>query len=58
MKKTPSLSSYVDIVKEYTVPNVKGAYHLSLDTSGEILANEKYGNLVHLDFKGNQLQKI
>lgn len=57
-KRTLSLSSSVDIAKEYTVPSVKGAYHLSLDTSGGIWVSDNYGNLVHADLKGNQLQKI
>nr|XP_034320354.1 uncharacterized protein LOC105317671 [Crassostrea gigas] len=57
-KRTLSLSSSVDIAKEYTVPSVTGAYHLSLDTSGGIWVSDNYGNLVHADLKGNQLQKI
>ncbi|XP_011412690.3 tripartite motif-containing protein 2 [Magallana gigas] len=57
-KRTLSLSSSVDIVKEYTVPSVKCAYYLSLDTFGGIWVSDNYGNLVHADLQGNQLQKI
>lgn len=58
-KKNPlSLSTSVDIVKEYTVPSVKSSYHISLDESGEIWVSDNYGILVQTDVHGNQLQKI
>ena len=52
------LSYSVNKMREYSVPNVDNAYHVSVDKSGRLWVSDKYGTLVQLDFRGNQLQKI
>nr|XP_022312982.1 E3 ubiquitin-protein ligase TRIM71-like [Crassostrea virginica] len=58
VKQTLSLSSFVTKVKEYTVPGVKNAYHVSLGKSGSVWVSDDNGNLVQTDLQGNALQKI
>ena len=58
MKQTLSLSSSVTKVREYRVPGVKHAYHVSVDKSGRFWVSDFSGNLVQTDLQGNQLQKI
>nr|XP_022343236.1 tripartite motif-containing protein 45-like [Crassostrea virginica] len=55
MKQTLSLSSSVTKVREYSVPGVDSAHHVSVDKSGRL---SDRGNLVQTDLQGNQLQKI
>uniref|UniRef100_A0A8W8JEW0 B box-type domain-containing protein n=1 Tax=Magallana gigas TaxID=29159 RepID=A0A8W8JEW0_MAGGI len=58
VKQTLSLSASVTKVREYTVPGVDRVYHISLGKSGRLWASDEYGNLVHTDLQGDQLQKI
>ncbi|XP_034305778.2 uncharacterized protein [Magallana gigas] len=58
VNQTLSLSSSVTKVREYTVPGVCNAYHISLGKSGRLWVSEINGNLVQTDLQGNQLQKI
>ncbi|XP_078312627.1 uncharacterized protein LOC144619143 [Crassostrea virginica] len=58
MKQTLSLSSSVTKVKEYSVPGVENAFHVSVDKSGRLWVSDDIGNLVQTDIQGNQLQKI
>ncbi|XP_078318935.1 uncharacterized protein LOC144620856 [Crassostrea virginica] len=58
VKQTLSLSSFVTKVKEYTLPGVKHAYHVSLGKSGSVWVSDDDGNLVQTDLQGNALQKI
>ena len=45
-------------VTEYSVPGVKSAFHVSVDTSGRLWVSDFEGNLVQIDLQGNLLQKI
>ncbi|XP_078310238.1 uncharacterized protein LOC111132730 isoform X2 [Crassostrea virginica] len=58
VKQTLSLSSSVTKVREYSVPGVNSAYHVSVDKSGRLWVSNVRGNLVQTDLQGNQLQKI
>ncbi|XP_022343920.2 uncharacterized protein LOC111136997 [Crassostrea virginica] len=58
MKQTLSLSSSVTKVREYSVPGVDGARHVSVDKSGRLWVSDEIGNLVQTDLQGNLLQKI
>nr|XP_022297080.1 tripartite motif-containing protein 5-like [Crassostrea virginica] len=58
MKPTLSLSSSVTKVREYSVPGVDRAYHVSVDKSGRFWVSDDKGNLVQTDLQGNLLQKI
>ncbi|XP_078313035.1 uncharacterized protein LOC111135019 isoform X1 [Crassostrea virginica] len=58
MKRTLSLSSSVKKVREYSVPDVDNAIHVSVDKSGSLWASDSDGNLVQTDLQGDQLQKI
>ncbi|XP_078313037.1 uncharacterized protein LOC111135985 [Crassostrea virginica] len=58
MKQTLSLSSSVTKVREYSVPGVGSACHVSVDKSGRLWVSDWRGNLVQTDLQGNQLQKI
>ncbi|XP_022341832.2 uncharacterized protein LOC111135782 [Crassostrea virginica] len=58
MKQTLSLSSSITKVREYSVPGVVGAYHVSLDKPGRLWVSDYRGNLVQTDLQGKQLQKI
>ncbi|XP_078329851.1 uncharacterized protein LOC111117816 [Crassostrea virginica] len=58
MKQTLSLSSSVTKVKEYSVPGVYSAYHVSADKSGRLWASDNKGNLVQRDLQGYLLQEI
>ncbi|XP_078329848.1 uncharacterized protein LOC111113501 isoform X2 [Crassostrea virginica] len=58
MKPTLSLSSSVTKVREYSVPGVDSAFHVSADKSGRLWASDDEGNLVLTDLQGNLLQKI
>ncbi|XP_078310174.1 uncharacterized protein LOC111135708 [Crassostrea virginica] len=58
MKQTLSLSSSVTKVREYRVPGVVNACHVSGDKSGRLWVSDRKGNLVQTDLQGNQLQKI
>jgi hypothetical protein len=58
VKQTMSLSSSVTEVREFNVPGVSSAYHISLDKSGSLWVSDSKGNLVQTDLQGNQLQKI
>lgn len=58
MKQTLSLSSSVTKVREYSLPGVKEAWHVSIDKSGGLWVSDLDGNLVHTDRKGNQLQQM
>ncbi|XP_022345275.1 uncharacterized protein LOC111137872 [Crassostrea virginica] len=57
MKQTLSLSSSVTKVREYNVPGVKKACHVSVDKSGGLWASDT-NSLVHTDLQRNLLQKI
>ncbi|XP_078312151.1 uncharacterized protein LOC111134800 isoform X2 [Crassostrea virginica] len=58
MKQTLSLSSSVTQVREYSVPGIDNAFHVSVDKSGRIWVSDWKGNVVQTDLQGNQLQKI
>nr|XP_022341359.1 uncharacterized protein LOC111135512 [Crassostrea virginica] len=58
MKQTLSLSSSVTKVREYSVPGVDSAYHVSVDKADRLWVSNAKGNLVQTDLQGNQLQKI
>ncbi|XP_022345551.2 uncharacterized protein LOC111138056 [Crassostrea virginica] len=60
MKQTLCLSSSVTKVREYSVPGVDNAYHVSVEKSGRLWVSDWSGtcNLVQTDLQGNQLQKI
>ncbi|XP_022345841.2 uncharacterized protein LOC111138260 [Crassostrea virginica] len=58
VKQTQSLSSSVTKVRDFSVPGVREAYHVSVDKSGRLWVNDRSGNLVQTDLQGNQLQKI
>uniref|UniRef100_K1Q3R5 Tripartite motif-containing protein 2 n=1 Tax=Magallana gigas TaxID=29159 RepID=K1Q3R5_MAGGI len=58
VNQTLSLSSSVTKVREYTVPDVGSAFHISLGKSGRHWVSNRFGGLVQTDLQGNQLQKI
>nr|XP_022297078.1 uncharacterized protein LOC111106630 isoform X2 [Crassostrea virginica] len=58
MKQTLSLSSSVTKVREFSVPAVDSAFHVSVDKSGRFWVSDDSGNLVQTDLQGNLLQKI
>ena len=58
MKQTMSLSSTVTKVREYSVPGVYNAWHVSVDKSGRLWVSDWGGNLVQTDLQGNLLQEI
>nr|XP_022312758.1 uncharacterized protein LOC111117816 [Crassostrea virginica] len=58
MKPTLSLSSSVTKVREYSVPGVNNACHVSVEKSGRLWVSNWSGNLVQTDLQGNLLQKI
>ncbi|XP_065922246.1 uncharacterized protein [Magallana gigas] len=53
-----SLSSSVTKVRQYTVPGVDYACHISLGKSGRLWASDDGRSLVQTDLLGNRLQKI
>ncbi|XP_078329841.1 uncharacterized protein LOC111111650 isoform X2 [Crassostrea virginica] len=58
MKQTLSLSSSVTKVREYSVPDVDNAFHVSADKSGRLWVSNAKRNLVQTDLQGKLLQKI
>eukprot|EP00105_Crassostrea_gigas_P044700 XP_019928848.1 PREDICTED: uncharacterized protein LOC105343301 [Crassostrea gigas] len=56
-KQSLSLSS-VNKVREFKVPGVGSAHHMSLDKTDRVWISDWIGNLVHSDLQGNQLKKI
>ncbi|XP_022308910.2 uncharacterized protein LOC111114741 [Crassostrea virginica] len=58
MKPTLSLSSSVTKVREYSVPGVDNACHVSVDKSVRLWVSDDEGSLVQTDLQGNLLQKI
>nr|XP_022341832.1 uncharacterized protein LOC111135782 [Crassostrea virginica] len=58
MKQTLTLSSSVTKVREYTVPGVGNAHHVSVDKSDRLWVSDDTGNLFQTDLQGKQLQKI
>ncbi|XP_078312641.1 uncharacterized protein LOC144619152 [Crassostrea virginica] len=57
-KQTLCLSSSVTKVREYSVPGVDSARHVSVDKPGRFWVSDSNGNLVQTDLQGNLLQKI
>nr|XP_022312749.1 uncharacterized protein LOC111117810 [Crassostrea virginica] len=57
MKPTLSLSSSVTKVREYSVPDVYNACHVSVEKSGRLWVSD-WENLVQTDLQGKLLQKI
>jgi tripartite motif-containing protein 2/3 len=57
-KPAMSLSSSVTEVRDFTAPGVDLAFHVSPDKSGRFWVSDSYGNLVHTDLEGNELQEI
>ncbi|XP_078329843.1 uncharacterized protein LOC144624246 [Crassostrea virginica] len=57
MKQTLSLSSSVTKVREYSIPGVYNANHISADKSGRLWVSD-WQNLVQTDIQGNMLQEI
>ncbi|XP_078329846.1 uncharacterized protein LOC111117819 [Crassostrea virginica] len=57
MKQTLSLSSSVTKVREYSVPGVNNAFHVSADKSGRLWVSD-WSNLVQTYLQGNLLLKI
>ena len=58
IKNTLSLSSSVTKVREYIVPGVAKAFHVSVDKSGRLWVSDWSRNLVQTDLKGNLQQRI
>nr|XP_022308904.1 uncharacterized protein LOC111114739 [Crassostrea virginica]XP_022308905.1 uncharacterized protein LOC111114739 [Crassostrea virginica] len=58
MKPTQSLSSSVTKVREYSVPGVDNACHVSVGKSGRLWVSDWRGNLVQTDLHGKLLQEI
>nr|XP_022341637.1 tripartite motif-containing protein 2-like [Crassostrea virginica] len=58
MKQTLSLSSSVTKVREYSVPGVNSAFHVSVEKSDRLWVSDRSGNLVQTDLQGKQLQRI
>nr|XP_022342734.1 uncharacterized protein LOC111136281 [Crassostrea virginica] len=58
VKQTLSLSSSVTKVREYNVPGVDNACHVSVDKSDRLWVSDRRGILVQTDLQENQLQKI
>nr|XP_022312748.1 uncharacterized protein LOC111117809 [Crassostrea virginica] len=58
MKQTLSLSSSVTKVREYSVPGVYSAFHVSVNKSGRLWVSNASGNLAQTDLQGNLLQEI
>ncbi|XP_078327958.1 uncharacterized protein LOC111114737 [Crassostrea virginica] len=58
VKQTMSLSPFVTKVREYSVPGVDSALHVSVDKLDRFWVSDNIGNLVQTDLKGNQLEKI
>nr|XP_022338788.1 uncharacterized protein LOC111134224 [Crassostrea virginica] len=58
VKPTLSLSSSVTKVREYSVPGVVNAHHVSVGESGRLWVSDYSFNLVQTDLQENQLQKI
>nr|XP_022343921.1 uncharacterized protein LOC111136998 [Crassostrea virginica] len=58
MKQTLSLSPSVTKVREYRVPGVSSAFHVSVEKSGRLWVSDDRGNLVQTDLQGKLLQKI
>ena len=58
MKQTLSLSPSVTKVREYSVPGVESAYHVSVDKADRLWVSDGRGNLVQADLQGNLLQEI
>ncbi|XP_062584958.1 uncharacterized protein LOC134246587 [Saccostrea cucullata] len=57
-KQTLSLSASVTKVREFNVPGVDRAFHVSLDQSDRLWISDEYGNLLQTDLQGNVIQKI
>nr|XP_022308900.1 uncharacterized protein LOC111114736 [Crassostrea virginica] len=58
MNQTLSLSSSVTKVREYSVPGVYNANHVSADKSVRLWVSDDEGNFVLTDLQGNLLQEI
>ncbi|XP_061182406.1 uncharacterized protein LOC133190735 [Saccostrea echinata] len=58
LKQTLSLSSSGAEAREFIVPDVDDALHMSLDQSGTLWVSDMDGNLVQTDLQGNHLQKM
>ncbi|XP_022312752.2 uncharacterized protein LOC111117812 [Crassostrea virginica] len=58
MKQTLFLSSSVTKVREYNVPGVNNAFHVSVDKSDRLWVSDSLCNLVQTDLQGNLLQEI
>ncbi|XP_078312759.1 uncharacterized protein LOC111133990 [Crassostrea virginica] len=58
VKLTKSQSLTFLKVREYSVPGVNNALHVSVDTSDRLWVSDFEGNLVQIDLQGKQLQKI
>nr|XP_022336269.1 uncharacterized protein LOC111132738 [Crassostrea virginica] len=49
---------FMEAVREYSVPGVVNAFHVSLDKSDRLWVSDWSGNLVQTDLHGNRLQNI
>nr|XP_022342720.1 tripartite motif-containing protein 5-like [Crassostrea virginica] len=58
MKQTLPVTASVTKLREYRIPGVVGAFHVSVDTLGRFWVSESNGNLVQTGLHGNLLQKI
>ncbi|XP_022306140.2 uncharacterized protein LOC111112704 [Crassostrea virginica] len=58
IKQTLSLSSSVTKVREYRVPGIDSAWHVSVDKSGRLWVSNGNSNLVKTDLQGKLLQKV
>ena len=54
MKETSS----VEKVREYSVPGIENAVHVSVANSNKLWASDFRGNLLHINQQGKQLKKI
>ena len=58
MKQTLPVTASVTKLREYRIPGVVGAFHVSVDTLGRFWVSDSNGNLVQIGLHGNLLQKI
>ncbi|XP_061165686.1 uncharacterized protein LOC133174601 [Saccostrea echinata] len=56
--QTRSLSASVTKLREFILPGVSNAHHISLDQLDRLWISDSEGNLVQTDLQGNKIQEI